>query len=357
MAKETNNGFRVRPFHRDDMPGVRRVLEATYGGDATPPELYDWWSFGCPCASSGFMVAESNDTIVGVQPMEIFQYHDGQQSFKGGMLTGVAVHPEFRRRGIFSALVEACEQEAWRQKASFVSTMPNERSRPGFLKLGYIDLGCRHLLARPISLGNVGARSLPWLGRFIGNTAERIQKALKPTSTATDLSLAETPGVSPEVADLAIRHATVFPGLRIKRSTEWWHWRFLAAPARRYRILEARTAAGELAGVGVYTSGWRGRNKVSYLVDLVVGDERTLRTIVNRLCSDAAAEGSHAVATVVSSIPLAHALVRAGLWIVPTWVPTKRFYSVVRFNLACNVPQSWQRLNGWYQTFADWDNL
>ena len=357
MEEQQNSGFLVRPFQRRDMPGVRRVLEATYGGEATPADVYDWWSFGCPCASSGFMVAESDGSIVGVQPLEIFPYHDGQESLKGGMLTGVAVHPEFRRRGIFSALVAACEQEAWRQGAAFVSTMPNDRSRPGFLKLGYTDLGRRKLLVRLINPGDTDSGSAPFLGRLIGSAAGRIQAALKRISAEDGISIRQVNTIAPEVTEIVLKHAVLFPGLRIIRSAEWWRWRFLAAPTRRYRIYEARSSNGELAGLGVCTTGWKGRHKVSYLLDLVVVAERVVRAIVNCLCEEAAREGSHAVGAVVSSMSLANALNHAGLWSVPAWAPIKRFYSVVRFNPACDVPQTWQNIGGWYQTFADWDNL
>jgi len=332
-------------------------MEATYGGEVEPAEVYDWWSFGCPCATSGFMVAESNGSVVGVQPMEIFQYHDRKESFKGGMLTGVAVHPQFRRRGIFSALVKACEQEAWRQGAAFVSTMPNDRSRPGFLKLGYTDLGRRKLLVRLIDPRDMGARSVPLFGRLVGGAAQCIQAALKPTSAEDGIALRQVSSIPPEVADLAHRHEALFPGLRMHRSAEWWRWRFLEAPTRRYLIYEARTPDGKLIGLGVCTTRWKGRHKVRYLVDLVVTSQRVVRAIVNRLCEDAATEGSHAIAAVVSSVPLAKALVLVGLWSVPAWVPLKRFYSLVRFNPACDVPPTWQHINGWYQTFADWDNL
>lgn len=357
MEKEQKSRFRVRRFQRDDAPGVRRVLEATYGGDATPPEVYDWWSFGCPGASSGFMVAESQGSVVGVQPMEIFPYRDGQKSFKGGMLTGVAVHPEFRRRGIFSALVNACEREAWRQGAAFVSTMPNDRSRPGFLKLGYTDLGRRRLLVRLVNPGDMCARSAPFLGRVIGAAAGCVQAVLKRISAEDGIALRQVNTIAPGVTALALKHETLFPGLRITRSAEWWRWRFLEAPTRRYRIYEATTSSGELAGLAVCTTGWKGRHKVSYLVDMVVSAERVVRAIVNRLCEDAATEGSQALGAVVSSSSLANALSQAGLWIVPAWVPLKRFYSVVRFNPASDIPRTWHHINGRDQTLADWDNL
>jgi GNAT superfamily N-acetyltransferase len=357
MDKPQTNGFLVRPFRRDDLLGVRRVLEATYGPEAAPPEFYDWWCFGCPDATSGFVVAEANGAIVGVQPMIILPYDDGCKHFKGGLLTGVAVHPEFRRRGIFSALVKACEEEAWRQDVVFLSTMPNERSRPGFLKLAYTDLAQRYLLVRPVRPAQAGARIIPGLGWLIGAAVGGLQNVLKPTHVEAGLSVVVAERPTGEVPKLALQHAAIFPGLRIRRSAEWWHWRFLESPTRRYHLIEARTDEGALVGVGVYTIAWRGHKKISYLVDLVVSSEQALQAIVHRLCENAATEECHAVGVVVSSIPLAKALIRAGLWSVPAWVPIKKFYSVVRFNPACDVPQAWHSLRGWYQTLADWDNI
>ncbi len=357
MEEKLNHGFRVRPFRRDDTPGVRRVLEASYGQKATPAEIYEWWSLGCPCAHPGFMVAESNGLIVGVQPMEIFQYRDAQASFKGGMLTGVAVHPDFRRRGIFSALVRACEEEAWRQGAAFVGTMPNDRSRPGFLKLGYTDLGRRTLLVRLVKPRGGQARSVPVAGNALGTVAEWIQSRFKPLAAEPGMIVRSVNGVIPEMSELAAKHASLFPGLRIQRTSEWWRWRFFEAPVRAYRILECRDHNGELAGLAVYTIKFKGRYKVSYLVDVLVSSEGAAGALVKRWCDDAAGEGAQAVGTVVGSISLTKVLVRGGLWSVPQWLPVKRFYSVVRFNPTSDVPSAWHRLSGWYQTFGDWDNL
>lgn len=349
--------FIVRPFRAGDIAGVRAVLAASYGAEATPAPTYDWWSFGCPAAASGFMVAEAAGRIAGVQPMEIFPFAAGGKNLTGALLTGVAVHPDFRRRGIFSALVKACEQETWRQNAAFVTTMPNEKSRPGFLRAGYIDLGRRQLLVRPLRPATLGGKVIPVLGHLAGAAGGVVQTVLKKIPAMDGLTVRSVNVLAPEIETLAARHEKLFPGLRMQRSADWLRWRFLEAPLRKYHLLELRTAAGELVGFAAATMDDREQFKAWYLMDLFVGEKEFAAPLVRALCALAPAENAEAVAAVVSSPALVATLGRAGFWPVPDWLPLKRFYSVARFNPNQPAPAEWQTLAGWYQTLADWDNL
>lgn len=347
----------VRPYRPADTAGVRAVLEATYGAEATPASTYDWWSFGFTGATSGFMVAEVSGRIAGVQPMEIFPFRDGTSDLNGGLLTGVAVHPDFRRRGIFSELVKACEAEAWRQGAAFVTTMPNEKSRPGFLKMGYSDLGRRQLLTRPLRPGATGGKVLPVLGHLAGGGGAMIHALLKRIPSVPGYSVCETRAIGAGVDVLAQKHAALFPGLRLKRTTAWWRWRFLESPQRQYRLLEAHTGNGQLAGLAASTLDTREKLKVCYLMDLLVLEENVVPALMRRICEVAKAEGVDVLAAVVSSPRLVEVLKRSGFWAVPGWLPLKKFYSVAQFNPGKPAPATWQTLAGWYQTLADWDNL
>lgn len=357
MGTESQGGFVIRPYRPADALGVRSVLEATYGAEATPASTYDWWSFGFTRAISGFMVAEVSGRVAGVQPMEIFPFVDGTNDLRGGMLTGVAVHPDFRRRGIFSELVKACEAEAWRQGAVFVTTMPNEKSRPGFLKMGYSDLGRRQLLMRPLSPGATGGKMLPVLGQLAGGGGTMLQSLLKRVPSVPGYSVCETCTVGEGIDALTQKHSVLFPGVRLQRTMAWWRWRFLESPLRKYRLLEAHTAGGQLAGLAASTVEMRKRLKVCYLMDLLVSDEEVVAVLMRRICEVAKAEGVDMVAAVVSSAPLVEVLKQSGFWAVPGWLPLKKFYSVARFNPGKPAPASWQTLGGWYQTLADWDNL
>jgi len=303
------------------------------------------------------MVADMNGRIAGVQPMEIFPFVDGKKNLNAALLTGVAVHSDFRRRGIFSALVKACELEAWRREAAFVTTMPNEKSRPGFLKYGYADLGQRQLLARPVRAMALGGKFAPVLGHLVGAVGGAVQAVFKTIPTTGEISIRETKAIPKEIATLAARHEHLFPGLRMHRGAEWLRWRFLESPLRKYRLLEACDLTGKLVGFAAATLDDREKYRVCYLVDLFVGEKKYTADFLRAVVNLARIANAEAVATVVSSPALTEALCRAGFWAAPDWLPLKRFYSVAKFNPHQSAPTAWQTLAGWYQTLADWDNL
>lgn len=351
----------IRRYTSSDVGQVLAVLEATYGERAPRAAVLDWWCFRCPEALNGFMVAEIEGRVVGVQPMELFRFVDAGWSGTGGLLTGVAVHPEFRRRGIFSALVGGCEQEAWRLGASFVLTMPNERSHPGFLKLGYADLGRRQFLVRPLNAQALGKAAVPVPG--VGWLASRlmavVQAVMKPRRAAGEFRVREVEDLPEDLAVVEQRHATHFPGLRMQRSAAWWRWRYLQSPERVYRLFEARTATGEVVGVAASASEIRDGLRVAYLMDVAVLRTEALEGLVAGVIDAARGDGAAAIGAVTSSAAMTRALCSAGFWAVPRWLPVKRFHTVARFNPDRDgqVRSTWRFIGGWYQMLGDWDNL
>ncbi len=349
----------IRPYQPTDADAVQAVLAATYAERATPRDRYHWWSLGCPVATTGFMVAVAGEKLVGVQPMAIFPYRTTDTRVTGAMLTGVAVHPQWRRRGIFSALLNACEHEAWRQGAAFITTMPNDQSRPGFLKMGYTDLGLRTLLLRPLKPAALGARLVPVLGWAAGAGAGLLQTRLKPTPPPAPAAFhfRDISTLTPLHIQAATQHHALFPGLGIDRSAPWLHWRYRAAPHCPYRLTEATTPHGDLLGWCATRVDTRSRCPITYLLDLAVFSPPAIAPLLHHIIATAAAD-SHAVAAVVSSAALAQLLAANGFWRVPSWAPLKRFYSVAKFNphLPLAAPD-WHGIHGWYQTLADWDNL
>jgi len=351
----------IRPYTAADAAGVRIVMDAIYGAKAVQQPVFDWWSFGCPEAVSGFMVADAAGQVVGIQPMEVLPFANGDSIRKGGLLTGVAVHPDYRRQGIFSALVRGCEQEAWRLGADFVTTMPNERSRPGFLKMGYTDLGRRCFLTHPLNARALGRAALPFpvLGSFAGVVAAAAQAVVKPLPRRGAIQVREVRGVDPAIEEVERLHANHFPGLRLRRSVAWWHWRYLESPEKQYRLFEARTPGGKLAGFAVSFAEIRDGLRIAYLMDLSVRGIEMLSDLLLAVFEAARQDAVLAVCAVASAPGMIRALRRAGFWAVPAWAPVKRFYTVARFNpsLDTRFQADWRRIGGWYQMLGDWDNL
>ena len=72
-----------------------------------------------------------------------------------------ATHPDFRGQGVFSALTLGALEELRSDGVAFVFNTPNERSRPGYLKMGWQPVGQVRVLARTRSVTAAGrAREL-----------------------------------------------------------------------------------------------------------------------------------------------------------------------------------------------------
>lgn len=348
-----------RPATPRDDPGIREVLNATYGKQAASSITFDWWCKSHAAVSHAILVAECNQRVVGLQPIQFFSYQERQCNLLGGMLTGVAVHPEFRRQGIFLKLVQTSEAEAWRIGARFVVTMPNERSRPGFLKMGYTDLGQRRFAFRMLDPNALGRRLHALLDPIIGIGSRVTQAVLKSCRSSGQHEIVEYKEVPTAIDQLEQMNAELYPGVRLQRIKSWWDWRYRQNPERDYRLFVARDKAAQIRGFAATASEVRDGLSVAYLMDYAVCDHAAYHDLLAGLQEGLRSFGAQVLCAVVSAPEQLRSLRRSGFWIVPKWAPIKRFYTVARFNpeQAENVPAAWHKISGWYQTLGDWDNL
>jgi GNAT superfamily N-acetyltransferase len=355
LTLDSSSTIEVRPYHRADLNGVNAVLTATYGKDAPPASFFERWACDCPTAQSGFFVATSADRIVGLQPMHVARFARGQTEYLGAILAGVAVHPDFRRKGIFSALIAACEGEAWKQRANFVLTMPNEKSLPGFGKLKYQNLGRRTLYLKPNFKFIAPSRTRAALSRS-GQTIE--------TQVFTEMSelnnFLESCCSVRRVEFSAMEDAC---GLRndllgLKRSPEWYRWRYSQNLMHSYRGC-AIYISERLVGLAIFGDERRRGLRITYLMDLVISPQLHPTDYFRSIIPAALQVGSTVLATITSSSDLGKVLASNRFLPIPHWFPLKQFHTVVKFN-----PQSeytftreFSDIRSWYFTPGDWDTL
>ena len=77
-----------------------------------------------------------------------------------------ATDPGWRRRGLFSELTRQLVEEVRRDGTAFVFNTPGASSRPGYLKLGWQEVGRLPLLVRP--LRSLASSWIPRSGRHGG---------------------------------------------------------------------------------------------------------------------------------------------------------------------------------------------
>lgn len=204
----------IRRFQLDDLPEVLDVLRAALG--ETPllkrtPELWAWKHEINPFGPSLVVVAEVEGQIAGVRAMMRWDLKTSKgETIRCLRPVDTATHPGFGRRGIFQKLTTFAVSEAEAEGIDLIFNTPNSASGPGYLKMGWQEVGPVGVMIRPLL-----------------RRGEKVSEFSAPDPTAFFSTMVGEPGL--EVAD---RPAL---GLRTPRTSEYIEWRFTRHPTARYR--------------------------------------------------------------------------------------------------------------------------
>jgi predicted N-acetyltransferase YhbS len=204
----------IRPFQPEDLPAVLQVLRAALG--ETPvlkrsPDLWAWKHEINPFGPSLVFVAEVDGQLAGVRAMMrwdlLTPLGDTLRCLRP---VDTATHPDFGRRGIFKSLTVSAVSAAEADGIDLIFNTPNTASGPGYLKMGWQEVGPIGVMVRPL-----------------------LRRGKKATDTA-----APDPGAffSSEVDEPSLDVVDRPPlGLRTPRTPEYIEWRFRGHPTARYR--------------------------------------------------------------------------------------------------------------------------
>ena len=119
------------------------LLTTSLGGGPAgerPAAFFRWKHLDNPFGRSLMLVAESEGTIVGLRAFLRWEFHAAGVLVSAVRAVDTATHPRLRRRGLFSRMTgEALT--ALEGQSDLVFNTPNEKSLPGYLKLGWREMG------------------------------------------------------------------------------------------------------------------------------------------------------------------------------------------------------------------------
>ena len=135
MALETAADYTVRWFDPADREPFLDLYNETFGGGSD--EWFQWKYVDNPrVAHVPILVASANGEFAGARAQVPFLMRSGDETVLAMRFGDTMVHPDHRRRGVFSRLTERALDHYGGMSVAFCFNCPKDLSRPGFLKAG-----------------------------------------------------------------------------------------------------------------------------------------------------------------------------------------------------------------------------
>jgi glycosyltransferase involved in cell wall biosynthesis/predicted N-acetyltransferase YhbS len=318
-ARKTPAGIDIRPATDDDRPAILALLTKSLGWQDDPryAALFEWKHDQNPFGPSPMWVALDGDRVVGLRVFMRWQFRRGGEILRAVRAVDTATDPDYQGRGLFTALTMHGLDALREDGTDFVFNTPNAQSLPGYLKMGWQEVG-----KVPAAFRVRGPRSLA--------TTVRARVPAELWSLPLDVGVPFVDWLNDAAFDLGETPSTNAPrSLVTDRSREFSTWRY-ASPLLGYRAVPSE------CGTLVVRGRQRGGARELVLADTVgLADDR----------ADASAARALSMSDVNHLIRCGHSNVRHGFVPLPGGGPILTFRSL---NLDAMPP-----ISNWQLTIGD----
>lgn len=147
----------IREAKNGDIPSIVELLKLSLGESLMPKSesYWQWKHVDNPFGASKVIVAEENDILTGVRAFMCWNWKKGDKIFRSVRAVDTATHPEHQGKGIFTKLTSSLLETCCADGIDFVFNTPNSKSLPGYIKMGWRDVGrmpVKVSLKRPFSV-------------------------------------------------------------------------------------------------------------------------------------------------------------------------------------------------------------
>ena len=247
----------IRPAGPDDRPAVLGLAVRALGwrGDERDRAFFAWKHDQNPFGPSPAWVASESGRVVGFRTFLRWEFIRSGEQLRMVRAVDTATDPDFQGRGVFRRLTLGAVEQLTAAGYDAVFNTPNHQSRPGYLKMGWADLGRPALGARPSGV----------LGPLrMARSREAAEKWPEPTTVGRPAGEALA---GPDL-DTLVAALPVPAGWATPRSAAYLRWRYGFEPLQ-YRAVDVR------GGLAVFRVRRRGPSREVALCEwLAPGPDR-----------------------------------------------------------------------------------
>jgi len=151
--------MQIREANYSDIPEILRVLKASLGETSSEKteKVWKYKHIENPFGESLVLVAEEDAKIIGVRAFMRWKWQKENIIFSAFRAVDTATHPDHQGKGIFKKLTLKALEIGKERGDHFVFNTPNIKSKPGYLKMGWEEVGKLkiHLVpVNPLHWGN-----------------------------------------------------------------------------------------------------------------------------------------------------------------------------------------------------------
>ena len=266
----TSTDVAIRSYRDADEPEVLELVRGSLGegpAGSRPPEYFRWKHLENPFGRSFMLVAECDERIVGFRALMRWRFAAGDRAIEAVRPVDTVTHPDYRGRGVFSALTRMA-LDSLHGEVDLVFNTPNPNSLPGYVKMGWQvvgDVPVRVRIRRP--------------ARFL---AGRLRRGREAAETAPERPSVAAPKAAEVLADggpvdeLIARAERPTTRYVTPRSLGFLRWRYGSAPVLDYHAVTVERG-GALAGACFFRLRRQDSVWGASVADLIVadGDGRT----------------------------------------------------------------------------------
>ena len=254
-----------RTFHNCDPPKILKLWHASQLGPSAaegfPCEILELFVFSQPFFDrKSFFVAVDGDRVVGFSHAS-FSANSTETALgrEHGIISAIVVHPEFRRSGIGTQLLNLAQQYLMERGARDVCAGAGMDAN-GFYNGIYGGL----------QASGFSSAAAPW-AEFFGHLGYQADR--KTLILHRDLTMGRDPVSARLIRHRRRLHLVITD--RVSDLSWWWHVRFGQLDALRFQLQERHdqsvVASGQIVGLDVYVPKW-GVRSVG-IRDVVVPEE------------------------------------------------------------------------------------
>jgi glycosyltransferase involved in cell wall biosynthesis/GNAT superfamily N-acetyltransferase len=136
-------GLDIREATPDDRPAIIELCRASlgWGNDPRFEQLFSWKHDQNAFGPSYMWVATDGDKIVGLRAFMRWEFVRGGEVLHAVRAVDTATHPDYQGKGLFTAMTMHGLDVIKDDGIDFVFNTPNHKSRPGYLKMGWQEVG------------------------------------------------------------------------------------------------------------------------------------------------------------------------------------------------------------------------